>query len=152
MKKSDRGSALFFLLLSLFISQQSVGIGLGTLRKPGPGLLSFCIGSGMALLSLWLLIHSFLRREKQTDALEPLTGANKTRLFIVSLSLFVYAFAVNWLGFVLATFIFTLFLLWLMESKKWWLLITQAACIAIGNYLFFEQWLGLSLPKGFLTW
>ncbi len=139
-------------MLSLFICQQSVGIGLGTLRKPGPGLLSFGVGSGMAILALWLLIHSLLAPEKQTSVVEPVKGANKARLIFVSLSLFAYALAINWLGFVLSTFIFVLFLLWLIESEKWWLLIMKATCIAIGNYLFFEKWLGLSLPKGFLTW
>ena len=66
--------------------------------------------------------------------------------------LFVYTIAVNWLGFLLSTFLFVIFILRLIESKKWWRTLVEALLITIGNYLFFVEWLGLSLPKGFYAW
>ncbi len=74
------------------------------------------------------------------------------KFLFVCLSLFGYTIVVNWLGFVLTTFIVVFVLFRLLESKKWWLMVIEAALIAIGNYLFFVEWLGLSLPQGFLGW
>jgi len=53
MIRSDRTSALFFIGLSVFICYQARLIGLGTLRKPGPGpaplILAFVLGPLMEI-------------------------------------------------------------------------------------------------------
>ena len=47
----DRGPALFFLVFSLFVCQQSVGMGLGTFSQPGSGFLSFSAGAVNGVLA-----------------------------------------------------------------------------------------------------
>ena len=69
MIKSNRSSALFFLLLSIFICQQSVVIGVGTLSQPGPGLLAFGAGAGIGVLALWFLIQSFVSKESRGEVI-----------------------------------------------------------------------------------
>ena len=149
--RRDRISALFFFGLSLFICVQSVIIGLGTPDTPGSGMLPFCAGTGMGLLALWLVIQSFRSKKAPDDV--PGDGAFRWgKCFLVCICLFGYAIVVDWLGFVLTTFIAVLALFHLFESKKGWLVVIKAALIAIGNYLFFVEGLGLSLPRGFLGW
>jgi hypothetical protein len=149
--RSDRISALFFVGLSLFICEQSVVIGLGTPDTPGSGLLSFGAGAGIGILALWLLIQAF-RSKKTHDEVQGDGTFRWGKFLLVCISLFGYGLVVNWLGFVLTTFIVVFVLFHLLESKKWWLIVIEAALIAIGNYLFFVVWLGLSLPQGFLGW
>ncbi|OGP65028.1 MAG: hypothetical protein A2170_02990 [Deltaproteobacteria bacterium RBG_13_53_10] len=151
MIRSDRISALFFVGLSLFICEQSVVIGLGTLDTPGSGLLPFCAGAGMGLLALWLVIQAF-RSKKTHDEGQGEGSFRWGKFLLVCVCLFGYAIVVNWLGFVLTTFIVVVALFHLLESKKRWLVVIEAALIAIGNHLFFVKWLGLSLPRGFLGW
>jgi putative tricarboxylic transport membrane protein len=151
LTKSDRASAFFFLLLSLFICQQSLVIGVGTLSSPGSGLLSFGAGAGIGILALCLLVQSFLSKKIEEEMNDGGTF-QKGRFLLVCFCLFGYAAVVNSLGFVLATFIFVLLVLTIIESQKWWLLMIKAALIAIGNYLFFVVWLGLSLPEGIFGW
>jgi putative tricarboxylic transport membrane protein len=152
MKSSDRFSSLFFLVLSLFICQQSVVIGVGSLGQPGPGLLAFGAGAGIGVLAIWFLIQSFVSKESRSEVAQNGRTLRRGRFLMICISLFAYTIAVNWLGFVLSTFLFIIFILCLIESKKWWRTLIKAALITIGNYLVFVEWLGLRLPKGFWAW
>lgn len=152
MKDSNRISSLFFLALSLFVCQQAIVIGVGSLHKPGPGLLSFGAGLGVGCMALGLLIASFISKDSHKEVAKTEAPLKRSHFIMVCASLFVYAIAVNWIGFVLSTFLFVTFLLRLIESDKWWMTILKASLITIGNYLLFVVWLGLSLPTGFIDW
>jgi putative tricarboxylic transport membrane protein len=152
LKNSNRISPLFFLVLSLFVCQQAIVIGVGSLHKPGPGLLSFSAGLGVGCLSLWLFLETFISKDTHKEATQTETNLSRSSFIMVCVSLFVYAISVNWIGFVLSTFLFMIFLLRLTESHKWWITILEASLITMGNYLLFVVWLGLSLPKGFFDW
>ena len=67
MKDSNRISSLFFLALSLFVCQQAIVIGVGSLHKPGPGLLSFGAGLGVGCMALGLLIASFISKDSHKE-------------------------------------------------------------------------------------
>jgi putative tricarboxylic transport membrane protein len=150
LNNSNRISSVFFLALSLYVCQQAIVIGVGSLHKPGPGLMLFCAGLGVGCLSLWLLLETFISRNIHKEAAPKEVKLNKSSTTVmVCVSLFVYAIAVNWIGFVLSTLLFTIFLLRLIESHKWWITILEASLITLGNYLIFVVWLGLSLPNGF---
>jgi len=142
----DRTAALFFLVFSLFVCQQSVVIGVGTLS-----LLAFGAGAGLGGLAFLLLIQSIFSKEKRSEAV-PAIGLRKGRFMLICLSLFVYTMAVNWLGFLPSTFVFVIFVFRMVESEKWWRTILEAVLITIGNYLIFVGWLGLGLPKPFYAW
>lgn len=122
-------------------------IGLGTLRHPGSGLVVFAAGAWVGILALVLLTQS-----RRIELQEEERTSEKGKVWLISLSLFGYAVAVNWLGFVLSTFVFVFIILRLIEFERWWLIGMKAALITFGNYLVFVVWLGLSLPKGVLSW
>lgn len=152
MKSGDRIPALFFLALSVFICQQSVVIGVGSMGQPGPGLLAFGAGVAMGGLAVWFLIQSFVSKESRGDVSQEGRTFKKGRFLLVCASLFVYTSAVNRLGFFLTTFLFVVFVLWLVEPKKGWRTLLEATLITIGNYLLFVKWLGLGLPTGIFAW
>jgi putative tricarboxylic transport membrane protein len=152
LKDSNRISSLLFLALSIYVCQQAIVIGVGSLQRPGPGLLSFGAGLGVGCLSLWLFLETFISKKPRKEMAQTISNLNKSRFIMVCVSLLVYAIAVNWIGFVLSTFLFMIFLLRLIESHKWWITILEATLITMGNYLLFVVWLGLSLPKGFFDW
>jgi len=184
MSKSDPYSALFFLGLAAYICQQSMGIGVGSLRRPGPGLLSFGAGAGTGLLALAFLIGTFWKRKagrksqydlksnavRNHTAIHPRSsergilafsreasgevegGGRTARVVVISVSLFIYTITVSWLGFILATLFFVLFLFRTVESETWWRSTAKALLVTLGNYLVFVIWLGVKLPKGILHW
>jgi putative tricarboxylic transport membrane protein len=155
VEKSDRVPGVFFVLLSLFACQQSVGIGLGTFRHPGPGFLPFSAGGLIGILAFWCLIQSMISKKSREglDSSEDAEAAlPKIRLLLICLSLFAYTIAVSWLGFILSTFIFVLFIFYVVEPQRWWRIVIKAILITIGNYILFVFWLKVNLPKGILGW
>jgi putative tricarboxylic transport membrane protein len=153
MPRSDRYTSLFFLALAAFICQQSMGIGVGTLSRPGPGLLSFGAGAAMGLLALAFLIGTFLKGQASSGPLgEAERGSHTATVIAICLSLFVFTIAVNWLGFVLSTLMFVFFLFRVVETESWWRSLLKGILVTAGNYLVFVVWLGIHLPKGILPW
>jgi putative tricarboxylic transport membrane protein len=124
-------------------------IGVGNLRKPGPGLLAFGAGAGIGLLAFVVLIRSLLSKREPVKGDQNEGSIHKGKFFLICISLFVYAVLVNWLGFVLSTFLFVFFLFQTVQLERWWRSLVKAALITVGNYLVFVVWLGISLPKGF---
>jgi hypothetical protein len=152
MKNGSRFPALFFLAFAVFVCQQALVIGVGTLSQPGPGLLAFGAGVGIGLLALWFLVQSFASKKQNEESVPAGAALSKGRFLLVCLSLFGYTVAAKWLGFLLSTFLFAVFIFYMIESKKWWRTLIKAALVTIGNHVFFVEWLGLSLPKGFFGW
>ena len=136
------------MALSLFICQQATLIGVGSLRRPGPGLLAFGAGAGIGLLALAVFIRAFLSKPA-ADAAQDEKSVRKVKFFLICTSLFVYAAVISWLGFVVSTFLFVLFLLRTVQTEKWWRSLLKALLITAGNYLVFVVWLGIRLPGGF---
>jgi putative tricarboxylic transport membrane protein len=152
IKRSDCFSALFFLFVSLFVCQQSLEIEVGTLGQPGPGLLPFGVGVGIGLLALRRLLYATFSKERGDEVGESEHTFRKGRLFLVCLLLFSYTIAVKPFGFFLSTFVFVILMLRLIESGRWWRTVVSAVLITCGNYLLFEVWLRVGLPKGFWGW
>jgi len=136
------------MALSLFICQQATVIGVGSLRRPGPGLLAFGAGAGIGLLTLAVFIRTFLSKPA-VDAVRDEKSVRRVKFFLICTSLFVYAAVISWLGFVVSTFLFVLFLLRTVQTEKWWRSLLKALLITAGNYLVFVVWLGIRLPGGF---
>jgi hypothetical protein len=136
------------MALSLFICQQATVIGVGSLRRPGPGLLAFGAGAGIGLLALAVFIRTFLSKPA-VDAVRDEKSVRRVKFFLICTSLFVYAAVISWLGFVVSTFLFVLFLLRTVQTEKWWRSLLKALLITAGNYLVFVVWLGIRLPGGF---
>jgi hypothetical protein len=136
------------MALSLFICKQATVIGVGSLRRPGPGLLAFGSGAGIGLLALAVFIRTFLSKPA-VDAVQDEKSIRRVKFFLICTSLFVYAAVISWLGFVVSTFLFVLFLLRTVQTEKWWRSLLKALLITAGNYLVFVVWLGIRLPGGF---
>ena len=123
-------------------------IGVGSLRKPGPGLLALGAGAGIGLLALAVFIRTFLSKAA-IDVDQDKKNHRRVKFFLICASLFVYAALISWLGFALSTFLFVFFLFQTAESERWWRSLVKAMLITIGNYSVFVVWLGIHLPGGF---
>ena len=150
MKKMDRISGVFWLLLSVVMCIESYRVGLGSLRKPGPGFLFFGAGVFLGLMSFMVLLRTI--HIKKTGELEQSVfgQANIVKVALVLIALFAYALLMEPLGFVPATFLLFCFLLGVIEKKG--LLFTGLASLAVtfATFLIFDTWLKSQLPRGVL--
>ncbi|MCL2669767.1 MAG: tripartite tricarboxylate transporter TctB family protein [Syntrophaceae bacterium] len=139
--KTLRGG-VFFLGLSIFTLWESLRAGLGTLREPGSGFISFCAGAVLAALSLAIVFQGWRRRE-------PREG-HARRTLLAMFALLAFSLLLDILGFFIATFLLVASLLQIGESRKWWLQAGISALVVFLVYVVFGVWLQLPFPEGLL--
>ena len=149
MGKADRISGTFWFLFSVFVGYHSYRLGLGTLRMPGPGFLFFWTAIFIAVLSLIDMGRSLKEAREEVKA-GTAGRSNVTKVVLVLLSLFLYVVLIERLGFVLVTLLLFLFLLAVIERKKWSFAVVVSVIVTALSYLVFEAALKSQLPKGLL--
>ena len=135
---------LLFTISSVPIYRRGVGAG------PGAGVFPFWIGLLLTACSLVYLVNSF-----QSQSPEKFTvGAGEGKGWFVwtGLSLVAYVGLMPYLGFALATFLFTTVCLRLIGGYKWVFSIVFSLVTAILCTYAFRVGLYIGLPTGFVGW
>jgi len=150
MNKADRISGIFWLFFSGFICIESYRLGLGSLHQPGPGFIFFWTAVAMGVLSIAVFVRAWATK-KTSEPESPIFGReNVLKIILVLLALFLYAIFMETLGFILITLLLFVFLLGMIEKKRWGLTIFVSMMVTAISYLVFEIWLKSQLPKGLL--
>lgn len=148
-KKADRISGVVGLLFAIFMGIHSYLLGMGTLNKPGAGFLFFWTSVALGGLSLSVIIRAVTGRKPEEG--RPIFGRqNLLKVVLVLVSVFLYAIFMERIGFIPVTLMLFLFLLGVIEKKKWSLTIFISVAVTVVSYLIFEVWLRSQLPKGLL--
>jgi putative tricarboxylic transport membrane protein len=150
MARADRISGIFWLVFSLFVSYQSYLLGLGTLHQPGPGFLFFWTAIVVAVLSLMTVLRSFRKAAEEVKGKAIFGKGNLKKTVLVLISILVYGLLMERLGFLIVTLLFFVFLLGVVERKRWSLTLLVSLIVTGSAYLVFEVWLQSQLPKGIL--
>lgn len=145
MITTDRWTGLFFILFSLYVCFGSWRLGVGSFFRPGAGFFPFYSSLLLGLLSLILALLAFRGRLEKAESW---TDVGNT--VTVSLALLGFALLLTWLGFVITTFLFILFLLCTVERRGWLLAGSAALLISATFYIVFGLWLKAQLPAGIL--
>ena len=150
MKFRELPPILFFLFLGLYVSWVSRGLGVGTLYRPGPGLMSYYVGLALVLLSLGMIAHLFFKRPKGGDkAAKPAEAINYPKIAIVVAALVVYSLVIEPVGYIVATLILLVILFVCAGSKKTPAVIASILTLLITYFGF--TYLGVRFPSGLLT-
>jgi putative tricarboxylic transport membrane protein len=150
MGKADRISGFFWLLFSVVASIESYRLGLGTLHQPGPGFLFFWTGIAMVIMSIVVIIRAWGLLKAGEAPSSIFEKENLLKIVFVLLALFLYAFLMEILGFILITLLLFLFLLGMIEKKSWYFTLFVSIAVTVIAYLLFETWLKSQLPQGIL--
>ena len=151
MGKADRISGAFWFVFGVFVTLESYRMGLGILRRPGPGFLFFWAGILMAILSLVVFARSWVHSRREPLPTKAIFGPiDFLKISLVSASLFLYAFFMESFGFIPVTLLLLLFLLGVIERKGITFSIFVGIVVTAAAYLIFEVLLHSQLPKGFL--
>jgi putative tricarboxylic transport membrane protein len=151
MKKADRIFAIICLGLSGWLIQESFKYDYMTMYTPGPGFHPFWLGICLGLLSLYLLVDTFRRRDTKEEGQSYLPGKKGLiRVGLILLITAVLALLMTRLGFVLSSFIFIVLTLAILEKFKIVKSILYGAVMSGAIFLIFRYWLEVDLPKGWL--
>jgi putative tricarboxylic transport membrane protein len=144
VKKTKIIVAFFWIALGILVCYGATRLGLGTVTEPGSGFIFFWLGLILVMLSLAALAESL----RSTEGIVQTREMNWVKIALVLLSLLLYAFFLERLGFVLTTFLLLSFLLGWIEQANWIRSLGVAAVAALGSFAVFELWLKIRLPKG----
>jgi len=151
MRRRDIWSSLVWLGVGIAYLVGSLGAGLFRKGIPGPGFLPFIIALSLIVLSFMVFFPALSR--KKDDAIEvedffPEKESFKKVLFGL-IALFAYGFALEYTGYIIATFVFMIFTSRIMERGKWTGPLIMAVLTAVLSYLLFVS-LEVQLPRGVL--
>lgn len=99
------------------------------------------------MCGLALMLLATLKRKEDDDKIWK--GINWKHLLLPILSLFIYAFLMERLGFLITTFLFLFFFFKLTAPKRWLSPLFASLLIAVSCYFIFSLWLKVALPNGF---
>ena len=153
MNKADRFSASVWFIFSLFVSYFSYKLGMGSLRQPGPGFVFFWTAIIVAMLSLAVVVMSFVEKPKKEEKeghIFRIVGVKKVALVVIALLL--YTLFMESAGFIIMTLLLLVFLLRVIEKKTWLLALSVGVTVTTLSYLVFETVLQCQLPKGLLEY
>ncbi len=154
MKKRDRASSLFWMGFGVLFVISAWQQGLLRRGVPGPGFLPFICGIVLIGLSLMVLIPALGAGKNgkggggEQEKFFPEKGSRR-RLAYALTALVAYGICLPYLGFLLTTFVFMLFMLRLMEPQKWIWVFLLSLSTAILAYLLFAA-MEVQLPQGIL--
>ena len=151
MKIGEFLSSLLLILVGILFCHSSLHIGIGSINAPGPGLIPFGTGALLILFSIGTIVEVLITRPAEAQDSSPLfKGRRWGVIFAVLVSLFVYALALNFFGFILATFLVLLLLFKIPQQRTWKGAVGVAALTTACTYALFAWALKLSLPPGIL--
>jgi putative tricarboxylic transport membrane protein len=147
MKKwSDIIASLFFAFIGMGVMLKAVQLRIGTATEPQPGFFPFLGGITITILSGFLLVQAWRGRSAGTQSF-----GNLRRPSLLILGLFFYVFLLDALGYIISTTLLAAIVLYIMETKPWWVLAGVSLSLSIGTFILFDRLLSMPLPKGILT-
>ncbi len=144
MKIADWGSSLFLMIFGAAVAWQAEKLSFGSFRAPGPGFFPYCLGLILMGLSLVVLVQGVRKK-----AGLPETGLRRDKVSIALAAIFAYALVLDFLGYLLSSFILMSVLIRITVKKAWWFAPVLACLISLASYILFKVWLKVLLPAGF---
>ena len=117
-------------------------LGLGKLGTPGPGLTPLFYASVLAILAVILLLRSLGMPDSRVN----IVLRWRSVLPILAI-LLIYGFTIEWLGYLICTFLVMVLLL-RIGGVRWAGSLLFAGVVTLAVNLLFVRWLAVPLPIG----
>ncbi len=141
LRNPEAASALVCLVFAVAFGVEAFRLGLGTLGSPGPVLTPFLYACILGLLSVCLLVRSAGESSRFAFGLQWRSVAPILAI------LFAYAVAIDWLGYLICTFVALFALLRLAAVRRIHSLVFAGVATGL-VHLLFVKWLLVPLPMG----
>ena len=148
--RKEEGSSLVWLGLAVLICIGSLRLSLGSFQNPGPGFFPFIAGLVLGTLAAVVYFQARRAAASARESSRPLWAnpGGVKKVVLTTIALMGYAISMNYLGFLISTFLFLIFLLRTIEPQRWGMVILESLLASGISYLVFEIWLKAQLPRG----
>ena len=122
----------------------------GTVTVPGPGLFPLVLAVGFTLVCLILLVAALRAPAGAVSAESGGAGEGGVRWKVLATLgvMLAYAFALEPLGFVVATCGLLIFFFRVLDGLRWPVAVAASALTSVLTYTVFKTWLQVRLPPG----
>jgi putative tricarboxylic transport membrane protein len=150
MKAHYRVGSFFWLMIGVITLIGAYQLGIGSLRKPGPGFIFLFAASILVVFSIFDLLRTFFEQSADKEE-EPIWSVVRwQKVLLVLGSLIAYAYFLDFAGFFLSTFLLMLLLFKVVEPTRWWIAIVGSLITILISYGLFKLWLQVPFPTGSL--
>ncbi len=148
--RADTVTALLGLALAIYIAFEGKSMGLGHPSNPGSGYIQFWTGLIMCGLALTQLVHSLLPSADKFSLGSVFADIRWGKVLYVTALLVIYTTLLEYLGFIIATFVLLVVLFKTVEPQSWVVSVVGSAITTFAAWGVFVYWLGTQLPAGSL--
>ena len=146
--RKDRAIAIGLFAVSVLYFVGCMGLKLGALRKPGPGLFPSLIAMALLLSTGAHLYKVFRKEEKASGRRVGGPSVNLRTLGGLSVCILVYPALLMSLDFVLSTFLTVFGMLLVLRFRTWPVSLFVSLFTAVVCFVVFAMLLGVALPSG----
>ncbi len=148
---AERVGSFFWLAVGLISLYCSFHLGLGDLWEPRSGFLPFLAACFICFMAVIVLLQSHLQKKEVQAILSNLwAGVDWHRPLIITLLALGFILVLEWLGFILSSFLLMFILFKWEEKLSWGKAILIPVVTVTCTYMFFGFILKASLPRGML--
>ena len=147
----EKITGIFLFGLGVAVFLKSLTYPLGTLRKPGGGLLPLIASVLLMGLSALLTLQAFRGREVDKSSESPFFPEKEAprRILLGFAGLLAYRYLLPVIGFAGSTAVFIFFLSRFLGRYSWIMSIVFAGITAVVSYYLFQVWLKIPMPTPF---
>jgi putative tricarboxylic transport membrane protein len=146
LDNSEFWTGLLGLALGVFVISSGLKLKLGSINDPGSGFVLFYAGILMCLFAASIVVAAVT--EGGPTFASRWDGARWSRPATIIACLTAYAFALEPLGFLLATVPLMLLLLRAIDPVRWTLALPLAVAAPVGVWWVLKHGLAIQLPSG----
>ena len=146
LNNSELWGGLIGLALGIFVLRNGLKLKLGTIHDPGSGFVLFYTGILMCAFAATIIVTSLTEGGPTFGS--RWQDARWTKPVIVIGCLIAFAFALDWVGFLLSSIPLTLLLMRLIDPVRWPLAIPISILVPAGMWWVLKHALGIQLPSG----
>ncbi|RYX85345.1 MAG: tripartite tricarboxylate transporter TctB family protein [Bradyrhizobiaceae bacterium] len=146
LNNSEFWTGVIGLGLGVFVIRSGLKLKLGTINDPGSGFMLFYLGLLMCAFAVSIILASVTEGGPTFGSRWEDVRWSKPVLIIVCL--IAYAFALEPLGFLIATIPLMLLLLRIIDPVRWTLAVPLAILAPVGVWWVLKHGLSIMLPTG----
>jgi hypothetical protein len=120
------------------------------IMKIGPGFFPRLLAAGLGIFSLILIIQNILgKSQEQVESAFSIKDPGIRRSIVALTATILYGVIMGYLGFVITSIFYLVFMMYLMKMRKGLLMTGVASAVTLVVYTVFSVLLKIALPEGF---
>ncbi len=149
-----------WIMIGVAICLYAYKMGLGSFHEPGAGFVAFVTGLFLIMMGAFIVVGrkkdlQRIPKDEKKEAHGPeasFLGSPAFKIAYPTALLLVYALFLDYLGYILTTFLVMFGLFYDPGRRRFGLALTAAFLSAGMTYIVFEMWLHSQLPRGVFPW